>query len=83
MDIGHLRVINSMLRRQSNVANLCDKVVQLLLGRGVLGSHLLVLLLPHVSVLYCGLRFALVVSRLHICCSQSANGRQHRPLVEY
>lgn len=50
----------------SDVTNLLDKVVELLLGIGESLVHLLVLGLPLVAVLLEGLYFAFVVARLDV-----------------
>ena len=49
-----------------DVANLCDKVVELLLGGGVLLCHLLVLGLPLVAGCLESLHLALVVAGLDV-----------------
>lgn len=51
---------------RSNVTNLRDEVVELLLGVGVLLRHVLVLLLPLVGGLLESLHLALVVAGLDV-----------------
>jgi hypothetical protein len=52
--------------RKSDVTNLLDKVIELLLGVGVFLSHLFVLGLPLVSGLLESLDFAFVVAGLDV-----------------
>jgi len=58
--------------RKSDVTNLLDKVVELLLGVGVFLGHLLVLGFPLVAGLLEGLDFALVVARLDVGLAEPA-----------
>jgi hypothetical protein len=51
---------------RSDVTNLCNKVVELLLGVGVFLGHVLVLLLPLVGGLLECLHLALVVAGLDV-----------------
>lgn len=61
-------------RRGLDVANLGDKVVELLLGGIVLGGHLLVLGLPLIAGGLQGLHLALVVAGLDVGLAKPVNG---------
>lgn len=54
-----------------DVTNLGDEVIQLLLRVGILLGHFLVLSLPLVARSLEGLHFALVVTSLDVCLSES------------
>jgi hypothetical protein len=55
-----------MCKRKSNVADLCLEVIQLLLHSSVFLGHLLVLLLPLITVLLKSLDFAFEVAGLDV-----------------
>jgi hypothetical protein len=55
-----------MCKRKSNVANLCLEVIQLLLHGSVFLRHLLIFLLPLITILLEGLDFAFEVAGLDV-----------------